>query len=257
MREATLTNFTDLPFSVEESLNQLRIALSYSGENVKTIMITSSIPNEGKSFVALNLWRMMAAAGSKVVLVDCDLRKSTVRSKYNLTSEGDLTGIVHYLAGKAAAEDVIYHTNVPNGYIIPVISNVSSPSMLLEGRRFSMLLDACRQVFDYVIIDTPPLGSVADALNISRHCDGSVLVVRSGEIPRKMVQDSIGMLRRTGRPFFGTVLNRVSMAKNSAAYYYRRYYYYGKYYSRYYSSYGYGYGYGYGNKPYGKQNDKK
>lgn len=255
MKEVNLSNLVDLPFSVEESLNQLRVALGYSGENVKTIMITSSLPNEGKSFVALNLWRMMANAGNKVVLIDCDLRNSSFRSKYNLTGEGDLRGIVHYLAGKADAEDVIYHTNIPNGYIIPVISNVSSPSMLLEGRRFSMLLDACRQVFDYVIIDTPPLGAVADALNIVRQCDGSVLVVRSGEIPRKMVQDSIDMLRRTGKPFFGTVLNRVRVNHNTAGYYYRRYYYYGKYYSRYYG--GYGYGYGYGKKPYGAQNDKR
>lgn len=234
MREAKLTNIPELPFPVEESLNQLRISLGYSGENVRTIMVTSSLPNEGKSFITLNLWRMMAEVGSKVVLIDCDLRNSVVRSKYGFSTEGEPSGIVHYLAGKTDVENIIYKTNVPNGYIVPVVTNVASPSMLLEGRRFKMLIDACRQVFDYVIVDTPPLGSVADALNIARNCDGSLLVIRSDEAPRRMIQDSVELLKRTGKPLLGVVLNRVMVNSKSSSYYYKRYYRYGSYYNKYY-----------------------
>lgn len=250
MKEAIMSNFMELPFPVEESLNQLRINLGFAGEDVKAIMITSSLPNEGKSFISMNLWRLMAAAGSKVVLIDCDLRNSVVKAKYNLSSQDELKGVVHYLSGKADMEDVIYQTNVPNGYIIPVITNIASPAILLESRRFRMLMDACRQLFDYVIMDTPPLGSVADALNIAPLCDGNLLVVRSGEIPRRMVGDSLSLLKKTGKPLLGVVLNRVMVNSNSNSYYYKRYYRYGRYYSRYYNSYynryGQAYGKGYG-----------
>lgn len=253
-----MSNFVELPFAVEESLNQLRINLGYTGEDIKTIMITSTLPNEGKSFIATNLWRMMASVGSKVVLLDCDLRNSTVKAKYNLKSDEEMKGIVHYLSGQANVEDVIYKTNVPNGFIVPVINNVSSPAMLLEGRRFKLLLEACRQVFDYVIVDTPPLGSVADALNIVSQCDGSLLVVRSGEIPRRMVADSLAMLKKTGKPMLGVVLNRVMSNGSSKSYYYKRYYHYGKYYSRYYNYYNRygGYGYGYGKQDHSKSQKK-
>lgn len=253
MKKAIMSNFLELPFAVEESLNQLRINLGYTGEDIKTIMITSTLPNEGKSFIATNLWKMMAGVGNKVVLLDCDLRNSTIRAKYNLKSDEELKGIVHYLSGQADVEDVIYETNVPNGYIIPVITNISSPAILLEGRRFKMLLEACRQVFDYVIVDTPPLGSVSDALNIVSQCDGSLLVVRSGEIPRRMVSDSMAMLKKTGKPMLGVVLNRVMGNGGSKSYYYKRYYHYSKYYSSYYNRYGRRYGYGYG-KGYGRGN---
>lgn len=258
MKQAVMSNFVELPFAVEESLNQLRINLGYTGEDIKTIMITSTLPNEGKSFIATNLWRMMASVGNKVVLLDCDLRNSTVKAKYNLKSDEELKGIVHYLSGQADVEDVIYKTNVPNGFIVPVINNVSSPAMLLEGRRFKLLLEACRQVFDYVIVDTPPLGSVADALNIVSQCDGSLLVVRSGEIPRRMVADSLAMLKKTGKPMLGVVLNRVMSNGSSKSYYYKRYYHYGKYYSRYYNYYNRygGYGYGYGKQDHSKSQKK-
>lgn len=247
MKQANLTTLPELPFPVEESLNQLRISLGYCGEDVKTIMITSSLPNEGKSFIAMNLWRMMASVGSKVVLIDCDLRNSVVRTKYGFTTEGEMHGIVHYLAGRADVEDVVYQTNLPNAYLVPVVTNVASPSMLLEGRRFRMLIEACRQVFDYVIVDTPPLGSVADAMNIAGCCDGNLLVVRSDDVPKRIVRDSVDMLRMTGKPLLGVVLNRVMVNSKSSSYYYKRYYKYGSYY---YNRYHYNSRYGsyYGNK---------
>lgn len=243
MKRAVLNNLPELPFAVEESLNQLRISLGYCGEDVKTIMVTSSVPNEGKSFIAMNLWRMMANVGSKVVFIDCDLRNSVIRSQCGFTTDGELKGIIHYLAGKAGVEDVVYQTEMPNAFIVPVVTNVSNPSMLLEGKRFKMLIDACRQVFDYVIVDTPPLGSVADALNIAGCCDGNLLVVRSGSVPRRMVQDSMELLHRTGKPLLGVALNRVMVNQKSNSYYYKRYYSYGKRYynkSYYYGKYGYG-----------------
>lgn len=167
MNKLQIGKMPQLPFEVSEAINQLRINLSFCGSDVKTIMITSSTPNEGKSFVTMQLWRMIAELGTPAVLIDCDFRKSEMRSKYGMSTSGQLIGGVHYLAGKAELDDVIYETNVPNGYIIPVAKTVTNPAILLESERFAQMIKHCRQRFGVVLIDTPPLGSVADALNIA------------------------------------------------------------------------------------------
>lgn len=232
MKELQINNIPELSFDVTEALNQFRVNLGFCGDNVKTVMITSSVPNEGKSFVALNLWKMMSEVGIKTLLIDGDYRNSEMKSKYDFYTADKFVGGVHYLAGKADINDVIYKTNVINGYIIPSAGNVVNPTMLLENKKFSdMILEAGR-VFDFVIIDTPPLGSVADALNIATHCDGSVLIVRSGATPRKLVKNSVQLLQRTQTPLLGVVLNRIDMNSSSSGYYNRYYsggyyYYYG------------------------------
>lgn len=229
MRELNVNEFPELPFDVTEALNQFRVNLGFCGDNIKTVMITSSVPNEGKSFITMELWKMMADVGIPTLVIDCDLRNSEMRSKYGLTTNDKLVGMVHYLAGKADMDDVIYKTNIVNGYIIPAGSSVINPTMLLEGRRFGDIIKKVGEVFSFIIIDTPPLGSVADALNISKHCDGSILVVRSGETPKKMVKNSVDLLGRTSTPLLGTVLNRVDTSGSSNGYY-RRYYRNGYYY---------------------------
>ena len=131
--------------------------------------------------------------------------------------------------------DVIYQTNIPNGYMIPTTSAIANPTILLEGTRFSHMIESCAKTFSYVLIDTPPLGSVADALNVAPHCDGTVLVVRSGATPRKLVDNSVQLLKRTETPLLGIVLNRADMNSKSNMYYHRYYrssYYYNSYGSR-------------------------
>lgn len=229
MKELQIKNMPPLPFDMTEALNQLRVNLGFCGDNIKTIMVTSSTPNEGKSFVAVNLWKMMAEVGMKVLLIDCDLRNSEMRTKYGISSEEKITGIVHYLSGKVSLQDALYQTNFPHGFFMPLSTTVANPTILLESPRFGAMMAKCRETFDYVIVDTPPLGSVADAMNIATHCDGSLLVVRSGETPRKMVQNSVDMLKRTGVPLLGITLNRVDMNHKTNSYYYSKYYRYGKY----------------------------
>ncbi len=230
MKELHIGSLEELSFDVEENLNQLRVNLGFCGSNIKTIMLTSSIPNEGKSFVAFNLWRLMAGVGLKVLLVDADLRNSEMRSAHQITTDdGRLQGIAYYLSGQIELEDAIYKTNIENAYLMPMASAIANPTILLENGRFEAMTKACSGDFDYIIVDTPPLGSVADALNISRYCDGTVLVIRSGETPRKIVENSLQLLHRTETPLLGVVLNRIETTRSSQQYYYR---------------YGYGYGYG-------------
>ncbi len=225
-----ITNMPELSFDVQEAVNQLRINLGFSGENIKTIMVTSTMPNEGKSFVAMSLWRNMASVGNRVLLIDADIRNSEMRERYGLVSEDGLVGIEHYLSGKVELDGVTYSTDVPNGFIIPVSTNVIDPTILLESDNFKEMLEKCKENCDYIIIDTPPLGSVADALNISKYCDGSLLVLASNSTPRKAVREVITSLKRTDTPLLGVVLNRVDTSRKSSGYgYYYRYGAYGQY----------------------------
>ena len=228
MNHLTIQHLPELPFDMEESVNQLRVNLGFCGDQIKTVVITSSIPNEGKSFITVHLWRMLAELGSRVLLIDCDLRKSEMRTKYGISSAEKITGVAHYLAGKVELQDAVYETNIPNGYMIPLSAPVANPSILLENPRFSEMIETCAGKFDYVLIDTPPLESVADGLRIAAHADGTVLVVRSGQTSRKLVADAVDKLKRTGTPVLGIVLNRVEM-QQKGGYYYRRYYYNGYY----------------------------
>lgn len=228
MKQLEIQNFPKLTFEMAEALNQFRLNLGFCGDDIKTIMMTSSTPNEGKTFLTMQLWKMMAEVGGKVVMVDCDLRKSEVRSRYGLKTGRKLLGVPHYLSGKAEWQDVLYQTNIPNGYMIPAATSVTNPTILLEKERFGQMLRQCAQQFDCVLVDTPPIGTVADGLNIAPYCDGTVLVVHSGETPRKLVDNSIQLLHRTETPLLGIVLNRMDTGRRSKAYYHR---YYRSYYS--------------------------
>ena len=219
MKSLTINKLPDLPFDVSEAINQLRINLSFAGTNVKKVLITSSVPDEGKSFVSVGLWRSIASVGKRALLIDCDLRMSEMRTKLDITTSENFVGIAHLLSGQADIPDVIYRTNVPNGYMMPVTNLVADPTFLLESERFGEMLDSCSKTFDYIILDCPPLGSVADALNISKYCDGSLLVVRSGMTGRRLVMNSVQALKRAGSPLLGFVLNRVDTRRGSRSYY--------------------------------------
>lgn len=229
MKSLTINNFSELPFDVAEAVNQLRVNLSFTDANIKKIVVTSSIPNEGKSFLALCLWRAMAQTGKKVLFVDCDLRLSEIKDIYDIQTSDAFFGIAHVLSGQCAVQDVMYKTNIPNAYMIPSANAVSNPATLLESEHFKEILDQVADVFDYVIIDTPPIGTVADALTIGKVADGNILVVRSGFTKKVLVRDTIERLKVTNQPLLGIVLNRVDVSRNSS-YYYKGY---GSYYGNY------------------------
>ena len=248
MKSIELKNLPELPFDVQEALNQFRINLGFCGENIKKIMITSSVPNEGKSFISVQLWKMLAEVGVSTLLIDCDLRNSEMRSKIGISySDGSAIGCAHYLAGKANLDDVIYKTNIKNGYMIPSAGAIINPTMLLEQPSFDKMLDKVGDVFDMIIIDTPPLASVADGLNIATKVDGTVLVVRSNDTPRRLITNSVQLLERTSTPLLGMVLNRIDI-KSGGNGYYSRYYKNGYYYYN---------GYGNDNKKMKGKEDKK
>ena len=218
-----------LPYAIEEAINRLRINVSFFGTDIRKIMIVSSEPNEGKSFIAMSLWKQMALAGEKTIFVDCDMRKSVLVKQYQIEREDgkDLWGLSHYLSDNKKLEDCILTTDLPDGDILPNANNIVNPSMLLESRRFSELLDILAERYRYVFMDVPPLGLVSDAERIGHFCDGAILTVRSGETPRSIIRSSISQLERAGCPILGIALNRVGASSGK---------YYGGYYGRHYGS---------------------
>jgi len=222
-----------LPYAVEEAVNRLRINVSFLGAEVRKIMIVSSEPNEGKSFIAMALWKQMASAGVRSILVDADLRKSVMISKYRIAREDgkELWGTTHFLSDNKKLEDCLLTTEMPYGDLLPNVNNVVNPSMLLESERFSQLLDYLGQQYRYVFVDAPPLGLVSDGERIGHLCDGAILSVRGGVTPKDQIRSSISQLERAGCPLLGIVLNRVG-ASGGKYYYGKKYYsdryYYGK-----------------------------
>lgn len=217
----------DLPYAAEEALNRLRVNIKFCGKNTKKIMITSSVPGEGKSTVSVHLWKLLAEAGFPCVLVDVDLRKSELKERYKIKGIGE--GVNHYLSGLAEYQDVVYETNVENGYWIPITNLLENPSALLEDPRFKELLDQLAEDYRYVIIDTPPLDNVSDGALIASMCDGAVLVVRCGETPKAVIRHSMQQIARVNCPLLGTVLNRADVKSGIYQKYYGRYGKYGKY----------------------------
>jgi capsular exopolysaccharide synthesis family protein len=227
-------NFPDLPYEVEEALNRLRVNIKFCGKHTKKILVTSSIPNEGKSSVAVYLWRMLAEAGFKSVFVDADLRKSVLPKRHEMKCDHEDRDLSSYLSGINEYEEIVYETNIPNGYCVPCFNLIGNPSALLEDQRFRELLDQLSDEFRFVIIDSPPLHSVSDGLQIASMCDGALLVVRGGETPKGVIKQSLHQLDQVECKLLGVVLNRVETSTRSYKKYYGQH---GKYneYSEYYA----------------------
>lgn len=226
----------DLPYAVEEAMNRLRINIKFCGKNTRKILVISSVPNEGKSTVSVQLWKMLSEAGFPSVLVDVDLRKSVLKDRQEFQAEQDITGLDYYLSGLAEYEEVVYKTNIDNGYIVPVSNLLENPSTLLEDPRMEELLDKLAEDYRYVIIDSPPLDSVADGALIASLCDGAILVVRSRMTSKRLVRQSLQQLERVRCRLLGMVLNRVETRSHAYMKYYGRYG--GGYYNSYSSYYG-------------------
>ena len=226
-----------LPYSIQEAINRLRINISFLGSDVRRIMIVSSEPNEGKSFLALNLWNQMAEAGEKTLMIDADMRNSSLVKKYDLKRlDGkELKGTSHFLAGNATMDEVLVHTKYGDGDLMLNIENVVNPSMLLETELFGKLLDKMAEHYRYVFVDAPPLGLVSDAERIGNLCDGAILCVRSAMTPKGVVRESVRQLERAGCPLLGIVLNRGNENKGGYGKY-GKYGHYGRYYSGYYGT---------------------
>ena len=212
----------------EEAFKTLRTNLQFCGKDIKSIALTSCTPNEGKTSVSLQLARSLSENGKRVLFIDGDLRKSVLLSRCQI--DQTVKGLSHYLSGQCAFTEAVYMTNVRNLHMIFAGPVPPNPAELLGSNAFKIVIEKMKTVYDYIIIDTPPLGSVIDAAVIANECDGSILVVKSGEISRRFARKIVDQLRMADCPILGAILNSVDMKKNSYGNYYGKYY--GKYYGQ-------------------------
>ena len=210
----------------EESIKTLRTNIQFSSKQVKVVLFTSCYPNEGKSDIAFSLSLEMGKAGKKVLLLDADIRKSTFMKRYSVNQS--VQGLSQYLSGQTESQWITYQTNYQNVDIIFAGPLAPNPSELLGDPAFENLLEEKRQEYDYIFIDTPPMGTMIDAAVVAEKSDGAVLVIESEAVSYKIAQKSLEQLERSGCKILGAVLNKVDVKKDK---YYSSYYgYYGGYY---------------------------
>lgn len=225
MNSIKFTRFEPLDYAANESLNTLSTNLSFTGNHVKKIMLTSCQPQEGKSFLSMNLMRTLAGMGKRVVLVDADLRHSLTTSRYGIQAPLDLMGLSHYLAGMCSLDDVVCETNIIDAYMVLVGKDIANSLPLLSTPRLTQMLDILANSFDYVLVDAPPIGVIIDAAEIAKSCDGVLFVVTDSGISRRELVESVRQIEKTGIPILGAVLNKVTFDTHSSKrYYYRSYY---------------------------------
>lgn len=188
-----------------EEYRALRTNVQFLGfdRDLKALMVTSSIAGEGKSTTVANLAVMLAQAGSSVVLVDADLRKPRIREMFGLAAG---PGLTDNLLGTPLSETITeFDTNL---HLLQAGAVPPNPSEMLSGRRMKAIVAELRSDFEYVLFDTPPVLPVTDAIAVSRHVDGVLVVVQSGRATVPSLQEALADLDRVAAPVLGVVLNR-------------------------------------------------
>ncbi len=211
----------ELPYQITEQIKYIRANIQFCGDEKKVILFTSTTASEGKSSLTLELAMSMAELGKRVLLVDADLRRSTLKSKV-ANREAVRLGLSHYLSGLANLDESLCVTDEPVMYMLLAGPVPPNPAELLAGRRLDALLDWGRKQFDYILVDTAPLGTVSDAALLARKCDGAVVVIEAAKIPYRAVQGVVQQLRDANCPVLGAVLSKVENA-SSRNYKYTKY----------------------------------
>ena len=218
-------NIEQMDYTTEEELKTLRTNLLFCGVDKKVIVVTSTMPGEGKTETSMNLAVSLAQLNKKVLLMDLDLRKSVMIRRYEI--EDVKCGMSHFLSGQCELSDVICSTNIPKMHLAIAGPVTPNPTELLSGERLQKLLASVRDVYDYVIIDTAPLGLVIDGAIVAKECDGAIVVVEAGKVKYKQIQAVKKKIEDSGCNVLGVVLNKVD--RKGYGYYSKKYGKYGKY----------------------------
>lgn len=214
--------------SIAESYRSLRTSLQFAGldKPIRTIAVSSSAPQEGKSTTSSNLGVVMSQMGKKTLLVDTDLRRPVLHSVFGIEREPGLTNI---LFDRSALHEAIHPTDVPNLYVLPCGIIPPNPAELLGSEKMNQLIEVLKEEFDFIIFDTPPVVAVTDALLLGMQTDAMVLIARADVSKSDGVLRAVDAVERSNIRFLGVILNNFNVSNAYGAYY--RYYQYYHYYS--------------------------
>lgn len=201
----------------EEHYNRIRTNIQFSGSDMKTILITSTKESEGKSSVSLNLAVAFAKIGANVLLIDADIRNSILVGR--VKAKQKINGLTSYLSGVSTIEETIYGTDIENLDIIPSGKYSPNPTNLLQNSKIDKMLEIFKEVYDYIIVDTAPIGLVVDAAILAKKCDGAILVTEAGRIQKKQLKKAKQDIELTGIKFLGIILNKVDESTLSYGHY--------------------------------------
>jgi capsular exopolysaccharide synthesis family protein len=206
---------------VAEAFRSLYASLRLKEESkaAKCLLVTSTLPGEGKSFIVTNTALAFAAHGGRTIIIDCDLRRPSIHRALELENK---RGVIDLVAGRVTSEQAIVHTKFPGLDALPSGGRAHNPTQVLNDPAFERLLAELRTRYDYIFLDTPPLAAVSDALMILPLTDGCLFTLCFNKVRRKAAQFCAHKVLETNVPCFGAVLNNLNL--NVSGYYYSQYY---------------------------------
>lgn len=202
---------------VAESFQKVIINLDYANVDgeLKVIQFTSTLPSEGKSTFVSNLAYLLGQRDKKVVVIDLDLRKPKMNRVFNASNKNGLTD---YLAGKITLDKAINHSEDLGIDFITAGEKTSAIINVLEAKKLKELIATLKETYDYVLLDTPPVIAVSDALYISKLADGVIFIVAQGKAKKSVVKEAISNLKRRDVNIIGMVLTQVDLKSGAYGY---------------------------------------
>jgi capsular exopolysaccharide synthesis family protein len=208
--------------SAAECCRSIRTNILFSSaeRNMKTITVSSPRPREGKTTTTIYVGTIMAQSGQRVLLIDTDLRRPRLHKSLGISKERGLTSL---LLGEASFDDVIKSTEVPNLFVLPSGPMPPNPVELLLTNRFKTVLNELAEKFDRILLDSPPVLAVTDAVVLARSSDGVILVAQAGKTHRQDVALSTRQMRDASAPILGIILNVIDISDRRYGGYYYQY----------------------------------
>ena len=185
---------------------------------IRSIVMTSSVPNEGKSTCSLELARAIATSGKTILLVEADMRRRTMASLLGVHAAA---GVYAVLSDQVDLQDAVVPTDTPNLYFLDTEPNIPNPADIISSKRFHRLVEHMEQSYDYVLFDMPPVGTFVDAAILSTLVDGTIMVVRPGEVKRTELVDAYEQLQKAGANILGIC---ATFCEGTGSKYYYAYY---------------------------------
>ena len=207
--------------TISEDIRTIRTNLEFSlVDDAKTIMITSSVPGEGKSFISSNLAAAFAQNNKKVLLIDCDMRLGRTHKIFEISNKKGLSNLILKLDDDTAYEEYIQKTDVKNLFVIPRGMVPPNPSELLSSKRFVKIIKDLEKVFDQIILDSVPVNGLSDALVISKVADKVLIISRYSKTDITDLENTKRSLENVGAKIAGVVINSVPKARSKYGNYY-------------------------------------
>lgn len=208
---------------ISEDIRTIRTNLEFllTDNESKTFMITSSVPGEGKSFISSNLAVAFAQYDKKVLIIDCDMRLGRTHKIFELSNKNGLSNLIaKYDEDETALEEYIQKTEVKNLYVLPRGVVPPNPSELLSSKRFELILNKLKKVFDYIILDSVPTNGLPDALVLSKLVDKTLIVCKYGYTDITDLESTKKALENVNANIAGVVINKVPKTRSKYGNYY-------------------------------------